>query len=116
MGVNKGLSLPEGINFILEVGKGMGGLITIRVVGAPVYRLISVVRIRCWLMGGWFVGRCWGWFVNWRWGWFVRCRCGMVDWGWVVWSRVVGCGVILGCCVRGSQNGSKNAHRNSLHC
>merc|ERR1719500_1800790 len=49
-------------------------------------------------MGGWFVGRCWGGFVNWR------------------WSRVVGCGVVLGCCVRGSQNGSKNAHRNSLHC
>ena len=116
MGVKQGLSLPEGINFILEVGKGMGSLITIRVVGAPVYRLISVVHIRCWLMGGWFVGRCWGGFVNWRWGWFVRCRCGMVDWGWVVGSRVVGCGVVLGCCVRGSQNGSKNAHRNSLHC
>merc|ERR1712008_337894 len=62
-----------------------------------------------------------GWFVSWRWGWFVRCRCGMVDWGWVIrgWmvrGRVVGCGVVLGCCVRGSQNGSKNAHRNSLHC
>merc|ERR1712008_672190 len=61
-------------------------------------------------MGGWCVSR--------RGGWFVRCRCGMVDWGWgwVIRGWVVRGRVVLGCCVRGSQNGSENAHRNSLHC
>ena len=99
MSIDKCCPLSQSIDFVLEVAKGMGCFITIRIVGAPVDRFISVDR--CWL-----VSRCWCWFVGWcrcvisrcrdvSWGWFVggnRCglvcwgRCGLISrlWGWMV--------------------------------
>ena len=36
MGINEGSPLPESLNFVLEVAKGVGGFITVGVVGAPI--------------------------------------------------------------------------------
>ena len=36
MGINEGSPLPESLNFVLEVAEGVGGFITVGVVGAPI--------------------------------------------------------------------------------